>query len=270
MKYSPIIKKIDDLFGHSTFGHFLLYSALNILLPRSWHLKRELMIWNRTHKDHQCVLDSGSGLGQYSYMLSGVNKNWSVKGIDINEQLIAHCNQVFRKLRRENVLFKTADLTKSVANEGYDLAIAMDIAEFVEQDDEMFAHLYEALRYNGALFLYTHLIDAKNPNRKRSRFKLVEEQVRNGYSADEIKDKLKNAGFKRVKIRAVFGMSGNLSWNLSILIPLRLLNYSFLTVVILPFYYLLLFPLILVLNYIETHSGHLTGSAMFIKAYKDQ
>ena len=132
----------------------------------------------------------------------------------------------------------------------------------------MFDNVFEALRPGGALFLYTHLIDEKNPDIKRTRLKLVDEQIRNGYKTDDLKKMLKGVGFEKVKCRPVFGASGNLSWKLSVLFPLKMLNITFLCMALLPFYYLLLLPLIIILNYIETHSGHLTGTAMFVKAYK--
>ena len=268
MKYAPIIKKIDDLIGDSTFAYSGLFLALNWILPRSWHLRRELKLWNKTANHHQCILDAGSGLGQNSAMVTSINKNWSVKGLDINSNLIAHCNRVFRKLNKVNAHFQTADLQTNFGTASYDLAMAIDIAEFVENDEVMFENIQQALRPNGAMFLYTHLIDPDNPNKKKTRFKLVEEQRRFGYTRQSLKEKLKNAGFGRVKIRTVFGFAGNLSWKLAILIPLRLLNLSMLLGLILPFYFLLLFPLLLLLNYIETHTGHLTGTALFVKAQK--
>lgn len=269
MKYGPAIEQIDELFGNSAFGHFILFNALNILLPRSWHLRRELKIWQKkTSKNHQHILDSGSGLGQYSYMLAGINKSWSVQGVDISGKLVGHCNKVFRKLRKENVLFKVADLTEGCTKESFDLVLGMDIAEYVEEDEKMFRNFHESLREDGALLLYVHLIDEKNPRKRGARMKLVEEQVRNGYTTKDIKKKLKAGGFQRIKIRYVFGPAGHLSWQLSVLYPLALLNVSFLGFILLPFYYLLLLPVILVLNYVETRTGHLTGSAMFVKAYK--
>jgi len=269
MKYGPAIEQIDELFGNSAFGHFILFNALNVLLPRSWHLRRELKIWQKkTSNGHQHILDSGSGLGQYSYMLSGINKSWSVHGIDISGKLVGHCNKVFRKLRKENVLFKVGDLTEAITKNSYDLVLGMDIAEYVTEDEQMFRNFHESLRDGGALLMYVHLIDEKNPRRKRARMKLVEEQVRNGYTSKGIKEKLKNGGFSRVKIRYVFGFAGYVSWHLSVLYPLAMVNVSFLSFILLPIYYLILLPVILVLNYIETRTGHLTGSAMFVKAFK--
>ncbi len=269
MKYAPIFKQIDELIGNSAIGHFFLFNALNILLPRQWHLKRELMIWKKYHPNHQCMLDCGSGLGQNSYLLSRLNKKWGIKGVDVNKDLVAHNNKVFRKLRIENVLFQIGDVSEPLTKEGYDFALGIDIAEYVADDKQMFSNIYNALRPGGAFLLYSHLIDEKNPNKKRKRLKLVDEQFRNGYSTGDIKEKLKSVGFNKVRSRNVFGVSGNLSWNLSIYIPLKMLNFTFFSIAILPVYYLLLLPLILVLNYIDTHTGHLTGTAMFVKAYKD-
>jgi len=268
MKYGPAIDQIDEFFGNSAIGHFILFNALNVLLPRSWHLRRMLKQWQKKARPHQHILDAGSGLGHYSFMLSGFNKSWSVEGIDINGKLVGHCNKVFRKMKRENVLFKKGDVTERLSTEAYDLILGMDLAEYVEDDDVMLSNFKAALRDNGALLMYTHLIDEKNPHKKRARMKLVEEQVRNGYTSENIKKKLKEAGFNRIKIRYVFGLAGYLSWNLSVLYPLAMVNVSFLSFIILPIYYAILLPVILILNYIETHTGHLTGTAMFVKAYK--
>lgn len=269
MKYGPIFKQIDELFGDSAVGHFILFNSLNIILPRSWHLRRELSTWKKKTNGHQHILDAGSGLGQNAYMLSSLEKNWGVHGIDIDSKMVAHSNKVFRKLKKENVLFSTSDMCTSVSENAYDLVLGMDIAEFVVDDDCMFENFHKSLRENGALMLYTHLIDEKNPHRKRSRLKIVEEQVRNGYRTDEIKKKLKAAGFSRVKIRYVFGIAGYASWNLAVLYPLWMMNVTFFSLVLLPFYYGALLPLIIILNYIETRTGHLTGTAMFVKAFKN-
>ncbi|MBI3143640.1 MAG: class I SAM-dependent methyltransferase [Bacteroidetes bacterium] len=269
MKYDPIIQKIDNLFGSSAFGHLFLYKLLNLVLPRSWHIRRELNIWKKTHIGHQCVLDAGSALGQNAYLISRINNRWSVKGFDINKRLVAHGNKVFRKLRLDNVVFRSGDLTKEMlAASSFDLALAIDIAEFVRDDKALLTNIYQSIRPGGALFLYTHLIGNQNTKGPKSQ-PLVDEQVRLGYSAESIKEMLKSIGFKRVKARVVFGVLGNLSWRLSIIIPMHLLNVNFAFVALLPVYYALLLPVIVLLNYLESHTGHLTGTAMLTKAYKD-
>lgn len=269
MKYLPIIGKIDQFFGNSVFGHVVLFKTMEFLLPRTWHLKREIYKWAREHQGHQHMLDAGSGLGQYAYLLSSINKKWSVVGIDLNQKQVAHCNKVFRKLGRTNVLFKSSDLLNMNTPRCYNLILATDLAEYVEDDDELFKSFADGLQPGGILLMYAHVVDAKNPDARRTRMKLVEEQFRNGYALENLKDKLKTAGFKKVKIRLVFGLAGRISWYLSVFYPLKMLNASFALIALLPFYYLLTVPITFVLNYIDTHTAHLTGSAMLVTASKN-
>lgn len=268
MKYLPIIKQIDDLVGNSAVGHVLLFKTMEYLLPRTWHLKRELSKWEKGHDTHMHILDAGSGLGQYSYLLTKMNEKWSILGADVNDRQVAHCNSVFRKLKLNNVLFKSLDLLYELNPNEYDLVLATDLAEYVEDDKELFSQLNQSLKPTGMLVMYSHLRDETNPDRKRVRMKLVEEQFRNGYSTKGIKEKLKNAGFDKVKVRLVFGLAGRISWYTSVFYPLKMLNASSVLLAILPFYYLLTLPLILTLNYIDSRTAHLSGAAMVITAVK--
>lgn len=269
MKYAPIIKRIDNLFAQSSYGHLFLFKALELILPRTWHIKRELFKWRSKHSEHQHILDAGSGLGQYSYMLSKMNPNWSIEGLDSNPQLVAHCNQVFRNLKMDNVIFKTCDLEKHICTNQFDLILATDLAEYLQDDKQLFKNLYDGLKPGGSILLYTHLIDSEHPQTKRARFKLVDEQFRNGYTAPEIKAKLQEAGFTKISKRFVFGPAGTVSWHLSIFYPLKMLNTSFAFAVILPIYYLIALPIVVLLNYIDSHTGHLSGTAIVIKARKN-
>lgn len=268
MKYLPIIKQIDDLVGNSAIGHVLLFKTMEYLLPRTWHLKRELSKWERRHDSHKHILDAGSGLGQYSYLLTKMNEKWSILGADVNDRQVSHCNSVFRKMKLNNVLFRSQDLLYDLKPSEYDLVLATDLAEYVEDDKELFAQFFQSLKSTGMLLMYSHLRDETNPDRKRVRMKLVEEQFRNGYSAKGIKEKLKGAGFEKVKVRLVFGLAGRISWYTSVFYPLKMLNASFAFVALLPFYYLLTLPVTLTLNYLDSRTAHLSGTAMMITAVK--
>lgn len=268
MRYAPFIKQVDSFFGNSALGHFFLFKSMDLLLPRSWHLRREISKWRNANKKNQHILDAGSGLGQNAYRLAKTDKTWSITGLDINPNYVAHCNEVFRKMHLENVFFKSCDLSCETGRGTYDLVLSMDLAEYVQDDQGMFKNFYDVLEERGVLLLYTHLIDEKNPDKKRVRMKLVDEQERNGYSSKDIKAKLFDAGFSKVKVRYVFGMLGRISWYLAVFYPLKFVNISKFFFALLPIYYLLVFPIVLVLNYIESHTGHITGSAMFVKAIK--
>ncbi|MCB0739097.1 MAG: class I SAM-dependent methyltransferase [Bacteroidetes bacterium] len=268
MKYLPIINKIDNLVGNSASGHILLFKAMEYILPRTWHIKRAVYNWKANHPGHQHILDAGSGLGQYAYLLSDINPNWSIIGADLNETQVAHCNVVFRKLKKHNVLFKKSDLLKLENKPTYNLILATDLAEYVEDDTELFKRLRCSLKEDGQLLLYSHLVDRNNPDKRRVRMKLVDEQFRNGYSAKSLKKKLKEAGYHKIKVRFVFGLVGRISWYLSVFYPLKMLNAWFGTIFILPIYYFFTLPVTFLLNYLDTHTGHISGSAMLVSAHK--
>ncbi len=50
--------------------------------------------------------------------------------------------------------------------------------------------------------------------------------------------------------------------------PILMLNASKLFFIILPIYYILTFPIALILNYIDISQNHKTGTGLIVKAYK--
>lgn len=268
MKYGPIVKQVNRFNAKSVISHWFFFRAMDILLPRSWHFRQELKKWAAEKPGHRHVLDAGSGMGQYVYLISRQYPDWSVLGVDQNPAYTTHNNMIFRKMSKQNVLFRTADLTEFECKERFDLGLAIDLAEYVKDDNSLFKNLYGHLREDGMLLLYVHLIDEKNPRKKRRRMKLVEEQERNGYTRKGLKAQLMAAGFKRIKIRYAFGVAGNISWIMSVFIPLKMVNLWIGLIVLLPVYYLLLLPFIIILNYMESHTGHIFGTAMLVKARK--
>ena len=96
----------------------------------------------------------------------------------------------------------------------------------------------------------------------------IDEHVRDGYNINEIEEKLKIAGFSKIKSKYVYGTPGMISWKLSMKFPISMLNITKLFFIILPFYYLIFFPIAFVLNYIDLYRNHKTGTGLIVKAYK--
>jgi hypothetical protein len=80
----------------------------------------------------------------------------------------------------------------------------------------------------------------------------IEEHVRDGYGKQEIKDKLKSAGFQKVKVHYSYGIPGQISWRFSMKYPMKMLNMSKLFFLILPFYYIIVMPVAIVLNFVDS------------------
>jgi hypothetical protein len=97
----------------------------------------------------------------------------------------------------------------------------------------------------------------------------IEEHVRNGYGKAEIEQKLARAGFGRVETRYTYGWPGKISWKLTMKFPLKLLAVSKILMVLLPFYYLIVMPPSLVLNWLDTKISHNEGTGLLVKTIKN-
>lgn len=96
----------------------------------------------------------------------------------------------------------------------------------------------------------------------------IEEHVRDGYNINDIQDKLKLAGFSKTEARFAYGTPGKISWRLSMKYPIQVLGFSKLFFILLPFYYVVVYPFCFVLNYIDSVTTHQTGTGLIVKAWK--
>jgi 2-polyprenyl-3-methyl-5-hydroxy-6-metoxy-1,4-benzoquinol methylase len=268
MEYDPIKDKLSRFFGKSTFLQKLFYKLIDLLLRRAWHVHREIKVWSKDKKGHVHILDAGSGLGQYTHYLAEKKPNWSILGLDVKEEEIARCNEFFRKEGLDNVLFKTADLTKLDHENDYDLILCVDVMEHILDDGKVFQNFYKALKPEGMLLISTPSDQGGSDVTSEGESSFIGEHVRDGYNLKEIKQKLKDIGYSRVKGRYTYGLPGRISWRLSMKYPISMLNISNFFFIILPIYYLIVFPFCLILNYLDTHTGHSSGTGLIVKAWK--
>src|SRR6185369_534761 len=88
----------------------------------------------------------------------------------------------------------------------------------------------------------------------------IEEHVRDGYNIKEIADKLRSVGFTKIEARYQYGGPGKIAWRLSMKYPILMLGESKLFFIILPFYYIIAYPISFVLNYFDITMKHKTGT----------
>ena len=96
----------------------------------------------------------------------------------------------------------------------------------------------------------------------------IDEHVRDGYNISDIEAKLKSVGFSSVEARYAYGTPGKISWKLSMKYPILLLGVSKLFFVILPFYYLIAYPISAILNFCDLAQNHPSGTGLIVKAWK--
>jgi 2-polyprenyl-3-methyl-5-hydroxy-6-metoxy-1,4-benzoquinol methylase len=269
MQYDPIKKSLGSLFNKTPFLRILFYKLLDILLLRTWHVKKEIRAWGGSHQGSQHILDAGSGFGQYSFFMSGKNKNWSVEAVDVKEEQITDCTAFFNRIGRNNVRFGVADLTKYSKVDAFDLILSVDVMEHIEEDEQVFRNFFNSLKKQGMLLISTPSdqggSDVHNHDEEAS---FIDEHVRDGYNINEIQDKLKKAGFTKTTAHYSYGKPGQIGWRLSMKYPIQLLNASKFFFILLPFYYLVTFLFSLIFNWMDVVMNHKTGTGLIVKAYK--
>lgn len=274
MQYDPIKRSLGSVFNQSTGLRRLFYRLLDILLLRTWHIKKQLRLWAKGQTKPAEVLDAGSGFGQYVYYLSRKFPKWNILGLDVKEEQIADCNQFFSKIGAKGVHFETADLTQLTFDQRFDLVLCVDVMEHIEEDRKVLSNYYQSIKKGGMLLISTPSDQGgsdvhDHDHDSEGAVGFIDEHVRDGYGIAELDEKLKTAGFSRTEIHYQYGPPGRLSWLLSMKYPIQLLNISRLFFILLPFYYLLFFPLCLVLNVLDLRIKHSTGTGLIARAWKE-
>lgn len=273
MQYDPIKRSLGNVFNRTPCLRKLFYRLLDLLLLRSWHVNRELKKWASQNQAERNVLDAGSGFGQYVFRMARKNPQWQITGLDVKEEQITDCNRFFQKIGFENVSFQVADLTKLDYEQAFDLLLCVDVMEHIEADVQVLENYYRALKPGGMLLISTPSdqggSDVHHHDEKpQGAVGFIDEHVRDGYGIAELDAKLKKAGFTKTQIKYQYGIPGKISWRLSMKYPILMLNASKLFFLLLPFYYLLVLPFSLLLNFLDVRGRHKTGTGLIAKAWK--
>ena len=268
MQYDPIKRSLGNVFSQSVGMRKFLYHLLNLLLLRSWYIRKELKKWARQKGDNLQALDAGSGFGQYTYFLQSLNKNWKVIGVDVKTEQIADCNSFFSKAGLKNVNFEYGDLTVFKSDKNFDLILCVDVMEHIEEDVTVFNNFGKIINKDGMLLISTPSDLGGSDVDHDHGASFIDEHVRDGYNKEDIKQKLLNAGFSKVDVFYSYGKYGKAAWKMSMKFPITVLNISKLFFIFLPFYYIIVFPLAYILNTIDLNADNKTGTGLIVKAIK--
>ena len=274
MQYDPIKRVLGKAFNRTPFLRKVFYYLLDMLLLRAWHVSRELKKWGKSRRNTQLqILDAGSGFGQYTYRMSRLFPHSRIKGVDVKVEQIADCNQFFTRIGKgEQVHFEEADLTKFNEPATYDLILSVDVMEHILEDEQVFSNFHTSLQPGGVLFISTPSdqggSDSHDHDHEEDAHGFIDEHVRDGYGVTDIREKLERAGFSNIDVRYTYGIPGKISWLLSMKYPIQMLGVSKIFFVLLPFYYLIAYPVSALLNYFDVHGEHETGTGLMVKAEK--
>lgn len=273
MQYDPIKRSLGKVFNQTPALRKLFYQLLDLLLLRAWHIRKELRKRTKSDPEVKSVLDAGSGFGQYTYRMAKWFPNAEIKAVDIKPEQIEDCNQFMQKAGLSNrVKFELADLTQFQENDKYDLVLSVDVMEHIEEDVLVFRNFYASMKKGGLLLISTPSdqggSDSHDHDHEEGVHGFIDEHVRDGYNITEIETKLKSAGFSKVEARYSYGVPGKISWKLSMKYPILMLGASKIFFILLPFYYLVVFPFAIILNFFDLGMRHRIGTGLIVKAWK--
>jgi len=269
MQYDPIKRSLGRIFNQTPFLRKLFYRLLDLLLLRSWHIRRELRELDKGGFDPEHIADAGSGFGQYVYYLSGKYPVARITGLDIKQEQVDDCTQFFSAIgRNQKVEFQYADLTRLENLEEWDLVLSVDVMEHIEDDRAVFQRIYKGLKPGGVLLISTPSDQGGSDVHHEHDESFIDEHVRDGYGVEEIDGKLREAGFDDIRIRYSYGVPGKISWKLSMKYPIILANVSKVFLGLLPFYYLITYPLCYLLNLADVRRVHSSGTGLIVKCRK--
>ncbi len=269
MRYDPIKKQLGNLFNRTPFTRRMFYHLLNLLLLRSWHIRKELRKLKPVIPDSPEILDAGSGFGQYDYTMALQFPQSRITAVDVKQEQIEDCKHFFHRIgKSDRVIFEYGDLTNWSRPETFDLALSVDVMEHIEDDVAVFRNLARSLKKGGILLISTPSDQGGSDVHNDQDQSFIEEHVRDGYSMEEIEKKLHMAGFTIIQSRYSYGKPGQLSWKLSMKWPIMLANKSRFLLVILPLYYLFVYPFCFILNMIDVNSTHSSGTGLIVRCIK--
>jgi hypothetical protein len=189
--------------------------------------------------------------------------------VDVKKEQIDDCNAFFYRIgEADRVHFELADLTRFREEGRYHLVLCVDVMEHILEDVDVFKNYFFSMKDKGVLLISTPSDQGGSDVHEDHEDSFIEEHVRDGYNMADIVDKLKTAGFSEVHARYAYGRPGKVSWKLSMKYPIIMLNTSRLFYLLIPFYYLLTFPLSLLLNFLDVRLKHKTGTGLIVRAVK--
>lgn len=93
------------------------------------------------------ILDLGCGPGYLAQELTEMKQNFTVTGVDISEEMIAHAES----LKIPNAVFHVADAETFQSEWFYHTAIAKGLFEYLEEDEKLFMNVHRMLKPSGHL-----------------------------------------------------------------------------------------------------------------------
>jgi SAM-dependent methyltransferase len=258
MEYEPLKKRLNSLLRKFPGLRKLFYFGLDALLLRQWYVKRGIK-QSLSGKKVFRFYDAGAGFGQYSFFILQQYPETEVLAVDLDGEKLSAFAGYCKKYMKAEVRAETADLQEYIPAEEQDLIIAVDILEHIEDDLTVLKNFYQGSKPGARLIISTPYAT------KEASF--AAEHFRNGYTENDLSEKLGQAGWIIEKLWYSYGFWGNIAWYLTMRIPLSLLRFKLL-LILLPLYYALVYPFAFLMMTADFLGKNRKGKGMVVTAKK--
>jgi len=238
----------------------VFFLLLDLLFLRQWYVKRAIKKNSKTYSVLR-FYDAGAGFCQYSDYILSRYKNSSVLASDLKEDYLQDFAAYANHKYPGRFAWICADLVEFIPEGKFELIVAIDILEHIENDLQVLKNFHDSLVSGGKLIIST-------PSDQDEAAKFTAEHVRPGYSEQELRFKLTAAGFTIIQFKYSYGKWGKLSWKLAIKLPISMISYYKVLLLVLPIYYICLYPLIYLLMIIDISRNNKQGNGIIIIAEK--
>ncbi|MCX8057638.1 MAG: class I SAM-dependent methyltransferase [Ignavibacteria bacterium] len=269
MQYDPIKNIFAKFIKSNSLLRKIFYKLLNLFFLRSWYIRRILkQIIPKLKPNSPKILDAGTGFAQYSYFIAKNFPSSEILALDIKEDYLQDAESFFKKVGLKNVSFKVADLRKINFHNEFDLILCVDVMEHIDDDVLVLKNFFNSLSEKGYLIINTPSIYGGSDVHDEHEESFISEHFRIGYGKEELEEKLKSVGFNEVNGFYTYGFWGDKAWRIGIKYPMIMLNKSKFLILLLPFYYLIVLPFFLFMNYLDTNSNIKIGTGLIVIAKK--
>jgi SAM-dependent methyltransferase len=240
---------------------------------REWYIIGELKALLK-ESGARSMLDAGCGYGEYTYFVGSRYPRVQVTGMEMDKGLAADLAEFARKEGLKNVNVAEGDVLELDRVGVFDLALCGSVLEHIESDEEALARLAAALKPGGTILVYVPVA----VRRITSRFKHLEAEGRvagwghfghvQSYTGPDLLEKIENAGLTVKRTVKTYGYFGALAYEILYTFMPHSSRFSRKHWLILPPYFLLLHPFVLLLMYIDLRRRNTWGNGLMVLAEK--
>jgi SAM-dependent methyltransferase len=148
------------------------------------------------------VLDAGCGDGLLSLAMAKRHLAWAMVGVDRREDLLDGARKRAAARGLPNTRFLPGDLEQPLPERDFDAVLAVECLEEIPGDRQALQMMFEALAPGGLLVAHVPERDWKPVLSGSS--PTWREQVRQGYSAEQLEALLRQVGFTEVEVRPTY------------------------------------------------------------------